>query len=158
MNRPYIREYYDFKKKFDNDPNYVRVMDKWNTKSKEISQLEEQLEKDLGEDELWDDLALLKRERGRLLHEYDSNGDMKIGTDLAEAKILKAFFDESAKFKEEDEIQSLLSYRRQIFSEKVDFALQEIRTRKIKDIQDIEKNIRTLMHDNTIRFENTFMI
>lgn len=158
MNRPYIREYYDVRKKYDNDPNYVRVMEKWNEKSRQISQLEEQLEKDFGADDLWDELAMLKRERGRLLHEYDDNGDLKTGNLLAEAKVLKAFFDESSKFKEEDEVQSLLSYSiaENRYSQKIDFALQEVRKEKLKDIYDIQERVKKLMHDNNIRFADLY--
>jgi hypothetical protein len=157
-NRPFVKEYYDFRQKYDENPTFLDAMNEYRKLSEMVTNSEDFLKVEPENDELWAELAVMKRERTNLLNEYNLSGELKQGTELERVKILKQYFEESAKFKEEDEVQTERTYQiyRNRYEQKVDFALQEIRVGKAKNIAEVEKKLQEMLKNRRLRITTIY--
>lgn len=152
-NRPFLKEYYDFRKKYQDDTDFISAMAEWQRLSEYIRDDESLLQYEPENTDLWESLARTRRERSNLLNEYDEKGDTKSEAELKEVRILKQFFDEQSKFKEDDEVQTERSYQiaRNRYEQKVDFAISKALEESQTDIQEVENSIQETLKDNRIR-------
>lgn len=162
MNRPFVKEYYTFRKKYEDNTDYITAMAKWRELSDYIKGDEGVLEISQSEQEkteIWERLATTKRQRANLLNEYDSQGILKSEAELREVRILKEYFEESSKFKEEDEIQTDRSYQIALnrYQQKVDYAIDQAREANLKDIEKVEKSIQDTLKDSRIRIQSLYL-
>lgn len=160
MNRPFVREYYDFRKKYESDTDFITAMEEWKVYSADIKADEELVDVQPEQDAVWERIAINKRLRANLLNERDLNGDMKPEEDLKKVRILKQFFEEQSKFREEDEVQterSFLIYKNR-YDQKVDFAIAEARKQNIRNLEDLERELQRQLRDPRIRIGTAYTI
>lgn len=159
MHRPFVKEYYDIRKKYENDTNYNMVMTKWQDFSAQIRSDESVLLYEPENTDIWDQLARTRRLRANLLNEYNEEGDLKSPQELEEVRILKEYFEESSRFKEEDEVQTERSYMiaRNRYEQRVDYAISQARDAKFKEIDDIEKSLQDTLKDPRLRIQTLYI-
>lgn len=153
FNRPFVTEYYNFQKKYEDDTYFINAMQRWRDASDDIRVTEGLLEIEPEDEELWKQLAQAKRSRSNLLSEYDEDGYKKSEEVLKEVNILKSYFDEQSKFREIDEVQTRRAYliSENRYKQKVEFAIAEVRKKNLDEIEDIENEIKTQLKDPRIR-------
>jgi hypothetical protein len=153
--RPFVREYYDFKKKYEVDTDFISVMRKWQQLSEEIRAYELALGYDAQDETAWNNLSISRRERANLLSDFDLNGMPKAESELKEVKILKQYFEEQAKFREDDAVQTERSFliAQNRYEQKVDFAIRATEQKKPKDMDELEASLQELLKDSRIRVE-----
>lgn len=158
FNRPFVREYYEFRKRFDENPVFAEAMAEYQDFTSKIKNEEAFLLVEPERDDLWENLAILRRQRANLLNEVDLFGDPKPEDEIKMVRILKEYFEEAGKYHEIDEVQTERSYliQRNKYEQKIDFAIQTIRTSKLRSIQDIEKKLREILQDKRIRIETLY--
>ncbi len=157
-NRPFVKEYYNFRKKYEYDTDFISSMAKWTSFSEEIRDLEDILQYDPDDVDVWNDLSMAKRERANLLNEVDHEGKQKSESELREVKILKAYFEEQSKFREEDEVQTRRTYLiyHNRYEQKVDYAMEEVRKQSLNTIKDVEDSLRKLLRDPRLRIATVY--
>lgn len=158
MNRPFVKEYYDFRKKYDEDPIFTIAMEEYRALTSQITNDEEFLKIEPENEDIAKGLAVLYRERSNKLHEVDLNGYPKNEEELKKVTALKQYFEESGKYKEEDEVQTERTYLifRNRYEQRVDFALQQVRESKPKTIEDVEKKLQEVMKNPRIRITTNY--
>lgn len=158
MNRPFVKEYYNFRKKYEANVNFISAMQQWQDLSSQIRDDEAILQYEPDNDDIFRQLSETRRERANLLNEYDQDGELKKETDLSKVRILKEYFEESGKFKEEDEVQTERSYMiaRNRYEQKVDLAISQTRDANYKSLDEVEKSIQDLVKDSRLRFQTLY--
>lgn len=152
MNRPFAKEYYDFRKKYEADTDFITAMEEWKAFSASIKNDEEVLAGGF-DNTLWEQIAVTRRQRANLLNEYDSEGNEKPESELKKVRILKQFFEEQAKFREEDETQTERSFRiaKNRNDQKIDFALADARLTNVETIEQLETELQRQLKDPRLR-------
>lgn len=158
-NNPFKKEYYQFRDKYNANSVWVSAMENWEKFTEEINSTELYLSGvDWTDDDGWERLARMKRERANLLNEYDMDGKDKSPSELAEVAILKQYFDEQNQYRERDEIQTEISFKiyQNKFIKTVETALAYIRAEKLTDINKIEKRLQSMLKSNRLRIASLY--
>lgn len=158
MNRPFVPEYYTFRRKYEDNTDFITAMGEWQEMSAKIRDDETFLQYEPENDEVWNQLAILKRQRANLLNEYTEEGELKPDEEMKKVVILKQYFEESGKFKEEDEVQTERSFMiaRTRYEQRVDYAISQAREAKFENIADIERSIQDSLKDPRIRIQTIY--
>lgn len=158
MNRPFVKEYYNYKKKYEDNPDFVEIKGKYDELSEEISALEKNLRTEPNNESLARDIAMLSRERSQMFNLLDQDGFPKEGEELKKVQLLKDYFDEGSKFKEDDIIQTEIVFNtyQNKYKQTVDYALKKVEDQNPKDIKEVEELLRKELNDQTIRIETLY--
>ncbi len=158
MNRPFVKDYYTFRKKYETDTDFITAMGEWQLLSSTIRDDETVLQYEPENDDIADQLARKRRTRANLLNEFDEKGEMKPDSELKKVHILKAYFDESGKFKEDDEVQTERSYMiaRNRYEQKLDYAISQARETKYKTIDEVERSLQDTLRDSRLRIKTLY--
>jgi hypothetical protein len=158
MHRPFVNEYYNFNKKYENNTDFIEQMGKWQELSEFMRDDEVFLQVEPENEDVQQQLAQTRRERANLLNENDLNGIQKVPSELAKVLILKQYFEESNSFKEEDEVQTERSFMiaRNRYEQKVDYALTQARESNAREIGDIETVLKESLKDPRIRIQTLY--
>lgn len=162
MNRPFVKEYYNFRQKYEDNEVFNSAMAEWRRLSDQIKDDEgylSVLDNEQQSSDAWEQLSVHKRERANLLNEYDMEGQLKPEEELKEVRALKEYFEESSKFKEEDEVQTERTYQifRNRYEQKVDFNIAEARNQGLKDIFAVEEYLQVNMKEPRLRITTLYL-
>ena len=158
MHRPFVKEYYNFRKKYEADTDFISAMAKWQEFSAFIRDDESILQYEPENQDIAEQLARTRRERANLLNEYSEEGEMKPESTLREVRILKTYFDEASKYNEEDEVQTERTYMiyRNRYEQKVDLAISKTKETNPKTLEEVERLIQDNLKDSRIRIQTLY--
>lgn len=159
-NRPFAKEYYEFRDKYEKNPDFVDIIERYRELTDIIKGLEEYLRVEPENTESWKELAMHKRERANLSNEYDLRGNLKAESELKKVQLLKDYFQESGKYKEVDELQTQRSFHiyENRYIQKVEFAIQKVREAKPKNIEEVEEKLRLALREPRLRIVNSYLL
>ncbi len=150
FNSPYTEELQNFQRSWNNNDDFLEIKEEWDLLGDEERRLMDQIGDEKSKSVDYTKLGIVQAQKNALRSTTNKTGD-----ELKKAELLNQYFEESNKFREEDERRSMRNFKLAYnnYEAKVNYALTEFLNTfppSQRTIDNLETSLKKTMKDSTL--------